>query len=222
MLRKKQIYLPIILVVVSGCTHFPRVYLGAEEIHGWAVDSKTKEPIENVIVLAIWELEGGLHVDHTANIMIMETVTNNKGYYFFESWGPRFTMQGRMDELSPKLVFYKFGYDDKYLFNHQRFPVVDYDVSRHTGKNIELEIFNGQPKEYERRTRGVDEHLGAYKNRSALQCTWTEIPRFTVEMLKLGEYFSSNYVASGFGTINNLNASGCGDAEEILGKYLND
>ena len=90
----------VMLVLAAGCTSLPRYYSG-EEVHGWVIDSATKEPIKDVIVVEVWELEGGFpHTDHTANIHIAETLTNEKGYYSFPSWDSKLTVDGVMSELN--------------------------------------------------------------------------------------------------------------------------
>jgi len=112
---KLQLYKTLVIFMVfsalSGCTSMPHIYSG-DAIEGWVIDSKTKQPIEGVVVVEIWGLEGGFHSDYTANIHIAETLTDNKGYNSFNDWGPKLTVQGAMGSFAPRLVFYKFGYED--------------------------------------------------------------------------------------------------------------
>jgi len=216
----KLILLVAVMIFVSACTSMPRIYSG-DEVHGWVVDSKTKEPIEDVVVVIVWELEGGfIHTDHTANIHIAEAVTNNKGFYSFESWGPKITVDGRRSSSTPRLVFYKFGYDSEYRLNSISGNLnPDNSISEHSGKKIELRKFEGLPKIYERKLGSIYSILETSHYRKSFDCTWTKIPKFTVEMIKAGDYFREKHIGTGFPSINSLPDSDCMNPEIILKDY---
>jgi len=220
MLQIKLVILFTVLGLITGCTSFPRIYSG-DEIHGWVIDSKTKQPIKDVVVVEIWKLRGGMHVDHTANIHIAETVTDENGYYEFSNWGPRFTMSGWMDRSSPFLKFYKFGYLPAHRMNRiGGRPILDYSESEHSGKKIKLEKFEGVPKEYQKKLGSIYGILQTSHYRSSFDCVWVNIPMFTFEMIKVGEYFRKNRVGTGFPSLTSLPDPGCENPEEILKGYL--
>jgi len=214
-----------LVVTISGCTAFPRIYSG-ESIHGWVIDSKTRQPIKDVVVVEIWELEGGWHTDHTANIHIAETVTDEEGYYTFPDWGPRFTTDGSLSRSSPKLVFYKFGYEvarRRNTITGNMHP--DNSVSEHSGEKIELVKFHGTPREYYDLFNSVEQIIKASHYRSAFDCVWEKIPRFTAEVVYLRECISNQRSAyaikkypSSF--LDNLSDPGCEKPREILKDYL--
>jgi len=220
MLQIKWILLSLILAILSACTSFPRIYSG-EEIHGWVIDSKTKQAIKDVVVVEIWELEGGLHTDHTANIHIAETVTDEKGYYSFFSWGPRLTVDGSMSASSPRLVFYKFGYDWVGRANTISGNLnPDNSVSEHTGKKIELEKFEGTEKQYPKKLDSVYGFLNLSSYRKSFKCMWKKVPIFTSEMIKAKRYFKERGIYSNFPHLGSLSAPECRNPKEILKDYL--
>jgi len=210
----------VALGLVTSCTSLPRYYSG-EEVHGWVIDSVTKEPIRDVIVVEIWELEGGLHTDHTANIHIAETHTDEKGYYSFSKWGPTFTVDGTMSGSSPHLVFYKFGYDDASRTNAVSGNLnPDNSISEYSGKQIELEKFNGHAKEYHKKLGSIYSVLMLSHYRDSFDCMWVNIPMFTSAMIKAGSYFRENQIGTGFPSLKSLPEPGCDNPEEILKGYL--
>lgn len=217
----KLILLVAVMIFVSACTSMPRIYSG-DEVHGWVVDSKTKEPIEDVVVVIAWELEGGfIHTDHTANIHIAETVTNNKGYYSFESWGPKITVDGRRSSSTPRLVFYKFGYESEYRLNSISGNLnPDNSVSEYTGKNIELVKHVVLDKKYESKLRSINSILQLSNYRTEFDCTWTKIPRFTAEMIKLNDFFKTNGISNNFPSIRQIDKNSCGNRDALLMEYL--
>jgi hypothetical protein len=225
MLQIKLIILLAMLSLTTACTSLPRIYSG-EDVHGWVIDSETKEPVEGVVVVEVWKLEGGWHSDHTANIHIAETVTDNEGYYMFPDWGPKFTVDGAMSETAPYLIFYKFGYNWVGKLN----SVVgnlnpDNSVSEHTGKKIELKKFEGPPSEYYDAVDSVEYILKTSHYRSTFDCMWTKIPRFTAEVVYLREYNSNQRTAYAIKAypstyLDNLADSGCENPRKILKDYL--
>ncbi len=221
----KTITILISLAISTGCTSLPHIYSG-ESVYGWVIDSETKQPIKDVIVVERWELEGGFHSDHTANIHIAETVTDENGYYSFPDWGPRLTIDGTMSESSPRLVFYKFGYDDVSLSNRVSGNLnPNNTISEHTDKKIELAKFNGTPKEYYDAVDSIEYILKISHYRSSFDCMWTKIPRFTAEAVYLNEYISSQrstYARKTYPSmfLNNLADPGCENPKQILKDYL--
>lgn len=220
MVQKKLVLLCLVISLLTGCTSLPRIYSG-EEVHGWVIDSKTKQPIKDVVVVEIWELEGGWHTDHTANIQIAETLTDEEGYYSFPEWGPSFTVDGRMSGSSPHLVFYKFGYDDVTRMNTVSGNLnLDNSVSEHSGKKIELVKFEGDEKLYPKKLGFFYGFLQSSSYRKPFKCMWKKVPIFTSEMIKAERYFRHKGIYSNFPSLGYFSAPECQDPEEILKGYL--
>ena len=209
-----------VVIAISGCTSFPRIYSG-ESIHGWVVDSKTKQPIKDVVVVEIWELQGGWHTDHTANIHIAETVTNEEGYYVFPDWGPRLTTDGSLSRSSPWLVFYKLGYEVARRRNSITGNMnPDNSVSEHSGEKVELVKFEGEDDLYAKKLSSVDGLLRLSSYREPFKCMWKKIPVFTSEMIKAKRYFRNKSIYSSLPRFGTLSAPECSNPEGILKDYL--
>jgi len=221
---KLQLYKTLVIFMVlsalSGCTSMPHIYSG-DAIEGWVIDSKTKEPIEGVVVVEIWGLEGGFHPDHTANIHIAETITDKKGYYSFSSWGPKLTVQGTMGSFAPRLVFYKFGYEDVRLSNKVGgYPPADYRVSQYNGEKIEFVKFNGSAEEYNKSLGSIHYLLNIQHTKDNFKCMWVMVPVFTSEMIKLSKYFWERKISNSFPRLEGIDDCNGRSARVILKDYL--
>lgn len=216
----KLVLLWTLCILMASCTSLPRIYSG-ESIHGWVLDSKTKEPIKDVVVVEVWELEGGWHTDHTANIQIAETLTDKEGYYSFPEWGPTFTTDGTVSGSSPRLVFYKFGYEDIRLSNAiSGNPNRDYRISEHSGEKIELVKFVGEEKLYAKKISSIHGALQLNSYRKPLKCTWKKIPIYTSEIIKAERYFRHKNIYSSLPSLGYYSAPECQNPEVILKDYL--
>lgn len=96
------------IFLLAGCT----VLYYAKETEFWVVDAETGQPLEDVIVVAYWEIrEGGwagsIPIDQ---LEIMETLSDQNGRVYFPSYGPRIHLSGRMEDESPGLLLFKPGY----------------------------------------------------------------------------------------------------------------
>lgn len=221
----------LILGALTGCANIPKIYSG-EAIHGWVIDAQTKQPIEDVVVLEIWELNGfdsilQMESDHNGNVHIAETLTVKNGYYSFPDWGPKFTMNGRMNESSPHLVFYKFGYDDVHLRNTVSGNLnLDNRISEHSGKKIEMVKFEDSPKEYHNKLGSIYSVLHLSDYRSGFDCMWENIPIFSAKMIKLESFFREHKVwlniGSGYPRIDSFVDEKCGDPRNLLERYLHE
>ena len=138
----------------------------AEPIEAWVVDSDSGRPVEGTIVTANWELEEGTPGGNrpAGQLMIMETVTDGKGRFYFPAWGPKstplavpgpFSSAPHLVNLDPQILMFKPGYKWVALANY---PVTDYNKSsvrksEWNGKTIKIERFKGSPAEYAKHLR---------------------------------------------------------------------
>lgn len=214
------LFLMISTVALSGCTSFPRIYSG-ESIHGWVIDAKTKQPVKDVVVVEVWELQGGWHTDHTANIHIAETLTDEEGYYVFPDWGPKFTTEGVLSRASPFLTYYKFGYEVARRQNSITGNMnPDNSVSEHSAEKIDLVKFEGEEKLYAKKLASVYGFLQGNSYREPFKCMWKKVPVFTSEIIKAERYFRKNGIYSSLPRLGYFSAPECSDPEEILKDYL--
>src|SRR6266850_4007136 len=92
----------------------------AEPIEAWVVDAETAQPVEGAVVVAHWELEIGQVFNNApaGQIMVMETVNDQKGRFYFPEWGPKSTPltfphpleTPHLEHRDPQLLFFKPGY----------------------------------------------------------------------------------------------------------------
>lgn len=225
MRKSKFIVLWILISSLSACANFPRIYSG-KSVHGWVIDAKTKQPIKDVVVVEIWELYGHdsilqMEGDINGYVHIAETLTDKNGYYEFSDWGPKFTMNGRMDKWSPQLIFYKFGYDDVRHQNHVSGNLhPDNTVSEHSGEKVVLARNEGSPKEYEKAIGSLDDVLRLWSYRKGFECQWVNVPRFAAELIKLSNFFRENRVNNSFPRLTSFPEKKCGDRDQMLKDYL--
>ena len=132
------------LVMLSTCATLaghPLTY-SAEAIEGWVVDAETKQPLEGVIVTANWEVSNAFSYP-VGQLMVMESVTDASGRFYFPAWGPKFRPPNSILKYDdPQLVMFKNGYDFVRLQN----PVgpLNKDSLRRSvwsGKTIDLKPF---------------------------------------------------------------------------------
>lgn len=209
--------------MISGCG-MPHMYK-SQEIHGWVIDADTKKPVSNVVVLIAWGLEGGWHIDHTGYLVIEETVTDEDGYYRFESWGPKFTTD-ELRSYDPEINYIKMGYLPEGRFNESIAPY-NRTWSNHsewTDKTIELQVFDnrlsGGIKEYENKVSGFASVLQPTSGREAFICVWKKVPRFTATLINFKYMFNKYGINSSLPDINQLKHKSCADPQDILGEYL--
>jgi len=177
----------------------------AEPITTYVVDADTHEPIEGVVVVAAWVLEGGLEGGNIKGVMtVMETVTDQSGAFHFAGWGPkskpsyiRWVDDARLKSYTPKFFLFKSGYRAITLQNHST-EAEEHDPSAHTsnwnGKTIPLKKFAGTLKEYARDLEDFNTELWAAMRP---KCTWTHIPLMIKALQKQTQIFDAAQIDIG-------------------------
>jgi hypothetical protein len=178
----------------------------ADPIEAWVMDAETKQPLENVIVVAHWELETTSRiVPHQTNsvgsLMILETATDKNGRFYFSAWGPKWHLgSGNLTDSDPELIFFKSGY--KYLrVSNSRYlrPAKYSDVGKPSGteskpsgskrisfwrgERIELKPFRGTTEEYAESFKDFNRELDSIISRRPEDCEWKKIPRTIIAMM---------------------------------------
>lgn len=227
---KRNILFALLLLnvtyVISACAT-PVTY-SAEPIEAWIVNADTKQPLEGVIVVAHWALEGGIHVDRVGELVILETVTDQNGRFYFPAWGPiRHWKRSRLTNMDPELLILKSGYEHKRLANPSTKEAIEgkpYPVRRlvWNGKTIGLKPFKGTVEEYAEHVYwlGSDISLMLDLARGDKECNWRKIPRMLVALNNVSRHVEDQGVRL-FGRhilrIEDIpSGRGCGSPEEIL------
>jgi len=201
----------------------------AESIEAWVVDTETAQPIEGVVVTANWELEEGTVGGNrpAGQIMVMETVTDDKGRFYFSAWGPKstpltlpvsLTSEPHLVNRDPHLLFFKSGY--KWLGLENSFSV-DYNKSSlrksdWNRKTIKMERFKGDLQAYAK-------HLDFFDPRFIREdCNWKEVSKMVLAIDQQRRLFSQNRISSALLSINSLEGISpkdrerCGSALEFF------
>lgn len=84
----------------------------SDAISGRVTDEESKEPLEGVVVVAVWELVGGLEgASVLGAVQVLETSTDKDGAYRLPAWGPiKHAGRGVLEPEAPKVLFFKQGY----------------------------------------------------------------------------------------------------------------
>jgi hypothetical protein len=181
---KSGISTSVCTLLLLYCGMSAAVEYSAKEITARVVDAETKEPLEGVVVVAHWQLNGGLEGwSPLGELMVMDAVTDQNGAFHFPAWGPKKIPEGldsnaRLKDLDPELLLFKSGHRWQELSNSKSMEQMSHKgpavrSSDYDGKTIELEKFKGTPEEYRR-------HLSYYMfSLQPLQrhCAWKGMPR---------------------------------------------
>jgi len=180
-------WIPFSALLLQACT----VY-SAKPITATVVDAQTNRPIEGVVVVAHWELNGGLEGGNiVGNMMVMETTTDSGGVFHFSAWGPRLKPKGtpfsaQLKDNDPEFYLFKSGYRPGVFKNagdmdkERRDPRVR--ASDWDGKEMPLKKFEGTLAEYAHKEIGDFSY--ELSRTMGPKCTWTNIP---LMIMALGE-----------------------------------
>ena len=178
----------LLLLSLNACSRYPSTY-SAEAIEAWVIDGKTKKPIEGVVVTANWELEVGTLGGNipAGQLMVMESMTDKSGRFYFPSWGPKRRPRGTFNLFAsrphlvysdPQLLLFKRGYEYLRLRNK---IISDYNTgglrkSDWSGRTIELKPFAGTIKAYENQFEWFNRYLERVAADVPEECGWKKIP----------------------------------------------
>jgi hypothetical protein len=201
-------------------------FYSAEAIEGWVVDAESGKPLEGVIVVAHWQLQGGFEGGTPVNeLNILEATTDQNGRYSFPAWGPKFALMGKLRSESPEILMYKQGYKFQRLLSDWH-PNMDTSKSDWNRKTIKLERFSGTLALYAESLTSLSRFLWTAGVRvgehSGSSCGWKSFPRMLRALDRLEAEFRTARVARG--TIVSdlkmnsalLASKGCGKVSEVL------
>jgi hypothetical protein len=202
----------------------------AEPIRGRVVDAETREPLAGVIVVAEWQLEGGLmHSDPFEDLEVRETLTGPDGTFHIDGFGPTPIPEGRLEDHDPRLVLYKVGTEFKILSNRLAPP--GHSPTR-VGRIPGRSVWNGRTIELKREPPD-DRKASAALMRLLLafrgeRCMWKKMPRLLAALVTtstVAENGGPKFRASILRTLNSLPGSrganpACGSVEQEIARYL--
>lgn len=233
-----MLYRLVILLVSVGMLTLPAcatpVTYSAEAIAARIVDVETKQPVEGVVVVAHWVLEGGIHVDRVGDLIVLETVTDDDGRFYFPPWGPiRHWKRSRLTNMDPEILIFKSGYEYRRLANPSTKEAIEgkpYPV-RHSiwnGKTIEMKHFVDRPLfigPYKYKTSAYAQNLSllsiSLDSIAMSDCNWRKIPRMLLALKAQRDLFRQQHI--GFSLIGADNVptdvEKCGRPEDFFKNY---
>jgi hypothetical protein len=218
----------VILLSQVNCISLPNKY-SAKEIEAWVVDADTGKPLEGVIVVAAWELKGGLELGNpVGNANLMETVTDKNGRFYFPAWGPVWK-KGALLFNDPNLYFFKRDYEYRALPN--KFSFSDLETGRGSvrssdwhGKTIKLKKFQGSLEEYAWHLSSLDTGIETILDvgRRSKDCEWKKVPKLLVAFSQLKDIFRENKIPFiDLTSIDDLpTGERCGSPQLFFKRYL--
>ena len=229
-----------ILALPACATGYPSEY-AAEAIEAWVIDAETKQPLEGVIVVAHWELEGGIHLGVMGDLEVLETVTDKNGRFHFPAWGPKKLPRGlphnaRLTANDPELLLFKGGYKFDMLSNPgtmaalkgQGGPVRRSQWNRKTIELSPFKVTAYRPK-YEDNFESFNGELERIAARDPKACGWKKIPNTIRAMnLERRRMVEQGVNPNTLSTIDNrlitnddyfTKQGGCGSPKEFFGGF---
>ena len=232
----KSILIKAVLLLLLCSLQACGIQYSAQPIEAWVVDDETGKPLEGVIVVAHWQLEGGLEGGNSfGQMMIMETVTVAKGRFYFPAWGPKSvpmkllinpaTSNARLKGMDPEMYFFKHGYNSLTLWNKRTteqtmFAGPAVRSSDWNGKTIKLKTFPESENQYEMDLSNLRISLRfAYYGE---QCEWKSVPRMIAALSREHKRLQAKGVYSGLISIEAMvatNEKTCGSPREYFRKH---
>lgn len=216
--------------LVLGLTMLPpslaasRPSYSATSVTAHVVDADTKEPLEGVVVVADWRLEGaGMEGGTNGQLMLLETVSDSSGVFHFDGWGPTKAPIGWLGDADPDILLFKPGY--KFTLAQNPFRGLPHDMptgvrtSIYDGKVIEMQKFRGDLKEWAMHLEWAKTFM---ERATAGHCEWRKIPRLTVALGREREKLNAagidvgNYYDSLVGSDSYQVRVGCGSVRDFL------
>jgi hypothetical protein len=225
-----RFHVKLMTIMAFGIMWLPLSAFGfvyhAESIEGWVTEAETNKPLEGVIVIAFWQLKGGIEGGTPiGQLQIYETVTDKNGRYYFPAWGPKFALFGRLKSESPGIYLFRSGYKILGLDNNW-YPDRDLSKSDWNKKTVKLESFKGTLGQYADHLAGFNDGLWmvgfATSYRGGDPCGWKAFPQMLRALDRLETEFRSAGVVRGTVVSSlrandaQLRAAGCGSVEEVV------
>lgn len=114
----------ITLASTSRAGAFPPPFYSAKDIRATVVNEETGEPLEGVVVVALWELQ---QVSARPRLHITEAVTDAQGRFHIPGWGPKPRPPlAHLGHRSPLLILFKGGFVPLRLHTEARARVEQY------------------------------------------------------------------------------------------------
>lgn len=211
-------------LLLTACSGYSETYT-ADSIEGWVVDATSKQPIEAVVITANWQLLGNVAYP-IGQLMVMESVTDGKGRFYFPAWKKEDKTGGFIRAEGPLLLVFKNGYKLEGRYNESAALGKRHGphlTSEWNGRKIELKKLSGDVEGEFEEYRKFNYELGSKVTQDESLCAWKSIPKTIKTLVDLREYFTSNGKKSFSSIDSNLRANekynsdkGCGSVKQFF------
>ena len=176
----------LLALTLSACAT-PGLY-SAESIEARVVDAETEQPIKDVIVVAHWQLMGGLEGGNpVGQLMVMEALSDEQGRFYFPAWEKWHWGQGWLGDEDPELIIFKSDFRYISVTNSEYTRPSKYRDARKpsgsskrssfwNGETIRMERFEGTMGDYEGNFESVNGSLERVAADHPNECNWMKIP----------------------------------------------
>jgi len=170
----------IAAIAIGAACVSPAVQAGihwAIPVQAQVVDAQTGAPIEGALVVANWQLEGGLDTGiPRGQIEIQETFTDASGTFHLQGWGPRLRFSGHASWKWPQILIFKPGYGFARLMNDPPSGAENTPHSDWNGKQIRLTPL-AELREYVAEYGSFNRQIDAVARAGGDECAWREMPQ---------------------------------------------
>ena len=232
-IRSWKAYAAIAVVVAGlllGFHYANALSYSAEPITAVVVDEESRQALEGVHVLVLWDLQdsdggGGPYW------IFEETITDKEGRLHFPGWGPKPVPRNlgdpawRLGPDQPAIYLFKPGYSleavhnpwESWMLGNRAWTGDLVRSSVWNGKSIPIKKFQGSNQQY------IDTLALSSDGLPTQNCLWARIPRFTAALVAIQGGLVPR--STGLPTIKSLedgitSPPGCASPREILGPFL--
>ena len=113
----KRIFLAILLLVIAlmliaGLGHGKWILFYDEPVKGYVIDAETGKPLEDAVVVSMWQLTQLFSGGYGGYAKVIEAKTGKEGRFIIPFWMTfkPWTFYSVMYDIAPQIVIYKPGY----------------------------------------------------------------------------------------------------------------
>ena len=204
----------------------------AKSISAVVIDADTKQPLSDVNVLVVWELQDS-NASSESTWVFMEAITDKNGHFAFSGWGPKVVPQSlrelprRLGPEQPTFYLFKSGY----LFGIEANPWESWMLGNRawTGDLIRSSVWNGKTFELEKFAGSNGQYLDRLSMTAGglpmQACRWAQIPMLTAALVKERGDRIKFPATSSLPTMKSLeekakSVPGCPSPQVVLAPYL--
>ncbi len=225
--KKRWIFLGLLTLLTYQCLYPDPMFYFAKSIDAQVIDVDTGEPINDVVVVAFWLLDGGWEGGSNRGVVnVIETTSDAQGNFHFSGWGPKkiphwFSWDARLKGDSPQILLYKKGYYPRQLRDRYRptFFTSPFTDSSWDGMQVKMQRFEGDEQKHDDMIRRFNYVLDEIVRYKSSKCEWEKFPRMIIEARPEGRLRTSNLYDRLLGREERDEDQGCPSFTRFIKEY---